>query len=79
MLDIVLKLRRIVEHARNGMPPVGVETLLEAAIEIEKLRSEAQGTSHTVRTPVEGSAVSLTNQIHIHVDAPKALQNTDCK
>lgn len=38
MLDIVPRLRRIVEKARDGMPRVGIETLLEAANEIERLR-----------------------------------------
>lgn len=37
-LDIVLRLRRIVDKSRTAMPPVGVETLLEAADEIDRLR-----------------------------------------
>lgn len=39
-MEIVARLRRIVEKARTGMPSVGVETLLEAADEIQRLREE---------------------------------------
>ena len=39
-MDIVDKLNRIIERARTGMPPVGIETLQEAVREIERLRED---------------------------------------
>ena len=39
-LEIVARLRRIVDKAQTGIPPVGVETLLEAADKIECLQAE---------------------------------------
>jgi hypothetical protein len=52
MIDIVERLERIIDKARDGMPRVGVDTLYAAVDEIKKLRREA-------RDPVEAQEAAL--------------------